>query len=346
MDPKKANILTKNINKIVQQFELTPQFWSELEKSEIFPSEYTDFMKKEDTDDEENKKKNIIIDLKRRNSLCYEKFSNILRTLCKSDILYQYLQCHEKDAYPIVSEVPGTCLIINNKEFVRCELREGSENDVEMFKTLFERMNYDVICEKNVTRDSLLKLLKNKSKDKALEKHDIFVAIIMSHGISDHVITSDNQYVSYDEILKIFNNKDCSNLKDKPKIFIFNSCRSKLHPDDSDDFKSQFKFVDAEDSSTKTNHTFSDILIVFSTLNHYLSVRDEESGTLFAKAFTEAMKANWNEDVCTIVTKANNILNGLVKNNPKNKVEQGQTIEQRKLGHQKNFYFSKLNWQQ
>ncbi len=45
MDPKKANILTKNINKIVQQFELTPQFWSELEKSEIFPSEYTDFMK-------------------------------------------------------------------------------------------------------------------------------------------------------------------------------------------------------------------------------------------------------------------------------------------------------------
>lgn len=78
----------------------------------------------------------------------------------------------------------------------------------------------------------------------------------------------------------------------------------------------------------------------------YLSVRDEESGTLFAKAFTEAMKANWNEDVCTIVTKANNILNGLVKNNPKNKVEQGQTIEQRKLGHQKNFYFSKLNWQQ
>lgn len=55
------------------------------------------------------------------------------------------------------------------------------------------------------------------------------------------------------------------------------------------------------------------------------------------------MNANLNEEVCTIVTKANNILTELVKNNPKNKVERGQTIEQRKLGHKKNFYFSKLN---
>lgn len=165
--------------------------------------------------------------MKRRESLCYEKFSNILRTLWNSDILDQYLQCKE-DAYPIVSKVPGTCLIINNKKFLSFEQREGSEKDVEMFKTCFERLNYDVILEQDLTREKLLDLLKKKSKDKALDKQDIFVAIIMSHGISEHVITSDNQYVSYDEILQIFSNETCPYLLDKPKVFIFNSCRSRV----------------------------------------------------------------------------------------------------------------------
>ena len=74
----------------------------------------------------------------------------------------------------------------------------------------------------------------------------------------------------------------------------------------------------------------------------YLSVRDEESGTLFAKAFTRAMEANPKEEVCTIVTKANNILCDMVRNDPKNRVETRQAIEQRKLGPKKNFYFSKF----
>lgn len=144
-----------------------------------------------------------------------------------SDILDQYLQWKE-DAYPIVSEVPGTCLIINNKEFLSCEQREGSEKDVEMFKACFKRLNYDVICEQDLSRERLLDLLKKKAKDKALDKHDIFVSIIMSHGISEHVITSDNQYVSFDEILQIFSNEGCHYLLNKPKVFIFNSCRSRV----------------------------------------------------------------------------------------------------------------------
>lgn len=164
--------------------------------------------------------------MKRREPLCYEKFSNILRTLWNSDILDQYLLC--KEAYPIVSKVPGTCVIINNKNILGCEPREGSEKDVVMFKTCFESLNYDVICKQDLSRKELLNLLKTKSYDKALDEQDIFVTIIMSHGKSEHVITSDSQYVSYDEILQIFSNESCQYLLDKPKVFIFNSCRSRL----------------------------------------------------------------------------------------------------------------------
>lgn len=54
------------------------------------------------------------------------------------------------------------------------------------------------------------------------------------------------------------------------------------------------------------------------------------------------MEENPNEEICTIVTKANNILCDLIRKDPKNRVEPRQAVEQRKLGPKKNFYFSKL----
>lgn len=168
----------------------------------------------------------MIIDLKRRDSSCYEKFSNILRNLGQSDILDQYIKCYENEAYPIVSDTPGTCLIINNKKFYHCDEREGSEKDVELFSAMFESLNYQVICQQDVSRLQLIDLLAKQSQDESLKKYDIFVTIIMSHGISDHVITSDNELVSYDEILDFFSNEHCPYMVDKPKVFIFNCCRS------------------------------------------------------------------------------------------------------------------------
>lgn len=268
-----------------------------------------------------------------------------------------------------MSDKPGICLIINNKQFFDCDPREGSEKDVEMFRSLFEGLNYEVIVRENMGQKQLLDLLREKSADEELKKHDIFIAIIMSHGISEHVITSDSEYVSYDEIIDFFSNEQCKHLVGKPKVFIFNCCRSQNGKSIyhftlylSNHFTYNCLFRANSEFKKYKNHTeaiiwrhFNDIFYIelYANLDHcpsrtdpfafadYLSVRDEESGTLFAKAFTTAMANNPNEDVCTIVTKANNILEELVRNDPNNRIETRQTIEQKKWGHKKNFYFSK-----
>ena len=125
-----------------------------------------------------------------------------------------------------MSDQPGICLIINNKKFFNFETRIGSEKDVEMFETLFKKINYEVIIEEDLGHDQFLYVLEKISKQEKLKNYDIFVSIIMSHGVSDHVVTSDSEYISYDEILNCFSNEHCQHLIDKPKVFIFNCCRS------------------------------------------------------------------------------------------------------------------------
>ena len=136
------------------------------------------------------------------------------------------------------------------------EDREGSEKDVERFKLLFNKFNYYVEVVENLNKEMFHKKLSAKALDESLKNHDIFVMIIMSHGVEDHVMTSDGQYLSYDEILNLFSNEHCPQLIGKPKVFIFNCCRANKRIE-------QKTVVDSAESPSKT---FSDILLVFSTL--------------------------------------------------------------------------------
>lgn len=316
----RQKILYEHLDRIVNKFRLDKQFWFELKDSKIFPSEYIDYIQNENGT-EENKKKNLLIDLIRRPPSSYNSFSRILQKLYENDVLEQLIYFNEKGAYPIINEQPGICLIINNEIFNNHLTRSGSKIDVDKFKKQFEKLNYNVITRSDLSRNQFLDLLKEQTKKKELVNQDIFVAIIMSHGVSENVITSDGEKVGYDEIFELFSNENCPGLFGKPKIFIFNCCRSpQIHSMNNNE-----QTID----SCKTNRefkTFSDVFKVFSTLNSLYSVRDEENGTFFATAFTEAMKENSHSDVSEISIKANTKLETLV-NDPKNKVETRQTIE-------------------
>lgn len=47
----------------------------------------------------------------------------------------------------------------------------------------------------------------------------------MSHGNEDRIEANDGDTMKISNIVKKFNDKDCSHLKGQPKVFIFQCCR-------------------------------------------------------------------------------------------------------------------------
>jgi len=69
-------------------------------------------------------------------------------------------------------------------------------------------------------------LLKEESDRDDLSKYDVFVLIIMSHGEQGQVFGIEGtKTVGVDEIVHIFDGKNCKKLKGKPKLFFFQACQ-------------------------------------------------------------------------------------------------------------------------
>lgn len=71
-----------------------------------------------------------------------------------------------------------------------------------------------------------IKAIREFRSNEELNSVDSCIVIIMSHGRDEKsFFTSDNLYLSVNEVVERFSNRECPALKGKPKIFIFQYCR-------------------------------------------------------------------------------------------------------------------------
>ena len=69
-------------------------------------------------------------------------------------------------------------------------------------------------------------LTKVKTREEhKLEGFDVFLVFILSHGIQGKVYGIDSETVTVDEIVDIFDGKNCEQFKGKPKLFFFQACQ-------------------------------------------------------------------------------------------------------------------------
>ena len=57
------------------------------------------------------------------------------------------------------------------------------------------------------------------------DKCNSAIVVVMSHGTSGHVLGSDLKRVELARIEELLNGKHCPELKDKPKVFLYQACR-------------------------------------------------------------------------------------------------------------------------
>jgi hypothetical protein len=176
-----------------------------------------------------------------------------------------------------------------------------------------------VDIKENLTKSELENVLKEQA-EKSHENYDCFLCVVMSHGIDDHIVTRDNQLISFDEIMAPI--KSCSTLINKPKMFFFQACRGKnevesilrdqLPPisqsrtSSANSIKSS-QIARMSDSTNLQNKKFSelppiqseyesDLLVYCSTIPNTLSwSRDPKEGTIFIKSVCDVFKTAYND---------------------------------------------------
>ena len=190
------------------------------------------------------------------------------------------------------------------------EERVWSKKDVENLTQTLEYLEFDLNKEENLTKSELETLLKEQA-EKSHEKYDCFLCVVMSHGKDDHIVTRDNQLISFKDIMAPI--KSCQTLLNKPKLFFFQACRgenelesffrmetpppppiSQSRISSASSTKSTQKNTDLNKfplippiQNNKSEYE-SDLLVFYSTLSNHLSLsRDIEEGTIFIKSVCE-----------------------------------------------------------
>ena len=109
--------------------------------------------------------------------------------------------------YDMNHEKRGIALVINiskydstTKEVEEPKERVWSKKDVENLTQILEYLEFDLNIKENLTKSELENLLQEQA-DKSHEENDCFLCVVMSHGINDHIVTRDNQLISFAEIL-------------------------------------------------------------------------------------------------------------------------------------------------
>ena len=194
------------------------------------------------------------------------------------------------EKYDMNHEKRGVALVINIRKYKDDEHKERkwSEKDYENLQHTFKYLEFDVEPYENLTANEIRDKIQNIAKLDHTNS-DCFLCVVMSHGSDEKIITSDNQQISFDEIMAPI--KECPTLIGKPKLFFFQTCRRRN--------RSNTSTLHSSNPKNDKKRTFikfeADLLVYYATKKHYSAFANSTNeGTIFiesvCKVFHEAYK--------------------------------------------------------
>ncbi|XP_023620683.1 caspase-1-like [Myotis lucifugus] len=215
--------------------------------------------------------------------------------LCPPEEFQKVCEKRAGEIYPIKERKDRTrlALIICNREFDHLQPRKGAELDITGMTELLKGLGYTVIVEENLTAKEMESVLVEFAARPEHRTSDSTFLVFMSHGLLDRLCGKQHSkenpdVLPYDTIFRVFNNRNCPSLKDKPKVIIVQACRGEnrgeLWVSDSPaavtDSTSQSP-ENLEDDAVYKAHVEKDFIAFCSSTPHNVSWRDTTKGSLF-----------------------------------------------------------------
>ncbi|VCX31465.1 unnamed protein product, partial [Gulo gulo] len=236
-----------------------------------------------------------------------EEPPNMLK-LCPHEEFVKLSKKKAAEIYPIKGRNDRTrlALIICNIEFDHLPPRNGAEIDIAGMKNLLEGLGYGVDVKQKLTAKGMESELRAFASRPEHKSSDSMFLVLMSHGILSGIcgtaFSPENPDVlPYDTIFQIFNNINCLNLRDKPKVIIIQACRGE-NPGEA--WVSDSKAASAgsfshqplllESDAVHRVHVEKDFVAFCSSTPHNVSWRHVTKGSLFiAQLITCFQKYSW-----------------------------------------------------
>ncbi|XP_075366440.1 caspase-2 isoform X2 [Mycteria americana] len=140
----------------------------------------------------------------------------------------EFYHDHQHLAYKLVSEPRGLALILSNVHFSSekdLEYRAGGDVDCTSLEMLFKHLGYQVTVFHDQTAQEMQNALERFSKLPDHRDVDSCIVALLSHGVEGGVYGSDGKLLQLQEAFRLFDNANCPNLQNKPKMFFIQACR-------------------------------------------------------------------------------------------------------------------------
>ncbi|KAK0134538.1 Ciliogenesis-associated TTC17-interacting protein [Merluccius polli] len=234
------------------------------------------------------------------------------------------------DPYPLSSQPPALCVIINNEYFQDGTRRTGTEKDSEYLAAVFSWLGFHVLMCKDQTKSGMAQVMKHLAALKdlttlqqykleewsdgkftplsALPRHgDAFVCCVLSHGDRGVVTGVDGEQLPIKDITSPFDGQHCPGLLEKPKVFFIQACQGNslqlgvavddLAPDEEEDGP-QVVLIPVD----------ADFLVAMATVEKYQAVRDTKNGSWFIQSLCKQLKEGCprGDDIMQILCRVNN----------------------------------------
>ncbi|XP_027628647.1 caspase-4 isoform X5 [Tupaia chinensis] len=215
--------------------------------------------------------------------------------LCPQEEFLKLCTERAEEIYPIKEKKDRTrlALIICNTEFDHLPLRRGANHDITGMKGLLEDLGYSVDVKEKLTAVGMESELWDFAARSEHKSSDSTFLVFMSHGILEGICGTRHSketpdVLLYDTIFRIFNNRNCRSLKDKPKVIIVQACRGQNRGElwvrdspaaiaDSSAESSE----DLEEDAVCKTHVEKDFIAFCSSTPHNVSWRTATGGSLF-----------------------------------------------------------------
>ncbi|NXQ32204.1 CASP2 protein, partial [Alaudala cheleensis] len=140
----------------------------------------------------------------------------------------EFYHSHQHLAYKLTSEPRGLALILSNVRFSSerdLEYRAGGDVDCASLEMLFKHLGYRVTVLCDQTAQEMQNALERFSKLQDHRDVDSCIIALLSHGVEGGVYGSDGKLLELQEAFRLFDNANCPNLQNKPKMFFIQACR-------------------------------------------------------------------------------------------------------------------------
>ncbi|XP_022342790.2 caspase-1-like [Crassostrea virginica] len=150
----------------------------------------------------------------------------------------------DDDRYLFQHKKRGFAVLIINSEFDYQSERGNADWDRYYMSKMFQQLDFTVILLENLTSRKLLEKMID-IQQRITPETDCFACVISSHGMegqakvrghgtrepyvrTEHFIHTKDGVVRTTELLELFNDRYCRNLRGKPRMFFIQACRGRL----------------------------------------------------------------------------------------------------------------------